>query len=121
MAFVAAARLKLRAVTARGLGGGGARGALRPGSPDVAWNPARSLLLAQHRDDQAETLLLRLLRGAGPDGLAAMAPVPAPRGRASCCGPLLDAFAQRRSCGRRGTVTGCDWVEDPGNAGDGPL
>ncbi len=35
--------------------------------------PARAIFLAHHADDQVETFLFNLLRGAGPAGLAAMA------------------------------------------------
>jgi len=39
------------------------------------------IVLAQHQDDQVETLLLQLLRGAGVKGLAAMPPVRKAEGR----------------------------------------
>jgi tRNA(Ile)-lysidine synthase len=47
------------------------------------------VLLAHHRRDQAETVLLQLLRGAGPAGLAAM-PAQAPRGGVVWARPWLD-------------------------------
>lgn len=39
---------------------------------EQALGEGERLVLAQHRDDQAETFLLKALRGSGPQGLAAM-------------------------------------------------
>jgi tRNA(Ile)-lysidine synthase len=65
-------------------------------------------------DDQAETVLLQLLRGAGPDGLAGMA---VHRGR--LLRPLLGARrADTRACC---AAIGLEWREDPTNAGEEPL
>jgi len=50
---------------------------------------AQVVLLAHHRRDQAETLLLQALRSAGPAGLAAM-PREAERGGLLWCRPWLD-------------------------------
>ena len=71
------------------------------------------LLLAHHRDDQAETVLLRLLRGAGPAGLAGM-PVRRRLGRGWLLRPLLDVDRRRleQAAGDWGVVAS----EDPSNA-----
>ena len=51
------------------------------------------LLLAHHRDDQAETILFRLIRGAGPRGLAGM-PETRALGAATLLRPLLAVTRQ---------------------------
>ena len=77
--------------------------------------PGDLLLTAHHADDQTETLLLRLMRGAGPRGLAAMARQ-RPLGQGSLYRPLLnftrtelEAYAQAR---------GLAWVDDESNTND---
>jgi tRNA(Ile)-lysidine synthase len=70
------------------------------------------LLLGHHREDQAETLLLRLGRGSGVDGLSAMAAVqPTPWGQ--LLRPLLDVSRDRLAATLK--ARGQDWVEDPSN------
>lgn len=71
------------------------------------------LVTAQHRDDQVETLLLQLFRGAGVSGLAAM-PKIAPFGESRLARPLLDtARAELETYARAHQL---HWVEDPTNA-----
>jgi tRNA(Ile)-lysidine synthase len=74
---------------------------------------AEMLCTAHHQRDQAETLLLQLMRGAGPAGLAAM-PALAPFGAGWLARPLLDTPAQalREYLERAGVA----WIEDPSNA-----
>ena len=71
------------------------------------------LLTAHHGDDQAETVLLALLRGSGPKGLAAM-PECAPFGRGAWrLRPLL-AYG-RRDLAAYARTQDLEWVEDPSN------
>lgn len=70
------------------------------------------LLLAHHQDDQAETLLLQLLRGAGPRGLASM-PHYRPLGAGWLGRPLLD-FSREALC-HYAQQAGLSWIDDPSN------
>ena len=79
---------------------------------DQALQAGEVLLTAQHRDDQAETLMFRLLRGAGVKGLAAM---PSQRvvGKGHLFRPLLDE--PRAMLEAYATEQGLSWIEDPSN------
>ena len=71
------------------------------------------LFTGQHRDDQAETLLFRLLRGAGVRGLAAM-PKCRPLAGGHLMRPLLDASrGELEAYARQHQLK---WIEDPSNA-----
>lgn len=72
------------------------------------------LWLAQHADDQAETVLLQLLRGAGLAGLAAMAPVREVAGGVTRVRPLLGLL--RAQLERYAHACDLRWIEDESNA-----
>lgn len=76
-----------------------------------------SLILAHHQDDQAETVLLRLLRGSGSDGLAAMR-----RQRKFDDGELLRPLLglARSQLLAYANSHGLAWRDDPSNNDDGP-
>ncbi len=75
--------------------------------------PEELLLMAQHQDDQAETLLYRLLRGSGVTGLQA---IPRQRvlGQAHLLRPLLGI--SRQELEDYAQQYQLSWVEDPSNA-----
>lgn len=75
--------------------------------------PGDNLLTAQHLDDQAETLLLQLFRGAGLPGLAGMA---------DCMqfhtGHILRPLLRtsRKAIRVYAEIHQLDWIEDPSNS-----
>ena len=83
-------------------------GALRPGEV---------LLTAHHEDDQLETVLLMLLRGAGVAGLAAM-PELAPFAHGLLARPLLTRSHTELLAFVR--AAGLAYLEDPSNLDEGP-
>ncbi len=70
------------------------------------------IAIAHHADDQAETVLLQLLRGAGPRGLSAM---PAfRRGPPALLRPLLSLT--RATLAAYAKTRGLGWIEDESNS-----
>ena len=94
----------------------GLEGAARRSRHEVfARVDADFVVLAQHSDDQAETLLLRLLRGAGLRGLAAMSTLRSISGtRTRLLRPLL--AVSRAEIETHARLHGLEWVEDESNA-----
>ncbi|WCM95035.1 tRNA lysidine(34) synthetase TilS [Acidovorax sp. NCPPB 2350] len=80
---------------------------------NTAQSAIQSIAIAQHADDQAETILLALSRGAGVAGLAAM-PASWRRGGIDWHRPLLRVAGAdvRAWLAARGEA----WIEDPTNA-----
>lgn len=72
---------------------------------------ATILLTAHHLDDQAETVLLQLMRGAGLDGLSAM-PMTLTRD-ATLMRPWLDV--PRSDIEQYAQAQALEWVDDPSN------
>jgi tRNA(Ile)-lysidine synthase len=78
----------------------------------AALSPGEVLLTAQHADDQLETMLLALLRGAGPKGLSGM-PEQMLIGGVRQLRPLLGFDRATIAAYARGHDL--EWVEDPTN------
>lgn len=84
----------------------------------------RQILLAHHLDDQAETVLMRLARGSGVDGLSGMRQVeqriwlrlahPVEERAIELVRPLLGVPRRRLEATLK--AAGAEWLEDPSNA-----
>jgi tRNA(Ile)-lysidine synthase len=78
--------------------------------------PCDFVALAHHADDQAETLLLQLLRGAGVRGASAMPMLALRAGSPALLRPLL--HCSRREILDYAAEHGLQWVEDESNTDD---
>ena len=103
-----------RVVDARGAGGSEAAAReLRYRVFEEQLQPGAMLFLGHHLDDQVETFFLRLMRGAGVQGLAAI-PAGRPLGEGVLCRPLLNIT--RSQLEHYAGEHGLNCVEDPSNS-----
>jgi tRNA(Ile)-lysidine synthase len=101
-------RVKVDKTTGKGL-----EAAARSARWDVfSQYPSSVLALAHHQDDQAETVLFRLLRGTGVQGLAGMATLQTRQGQ-KIWRPLLDSSKQKLAA--YAAAQSLSWIEDESN------
>ncbi|MBI3776520.1 MAG: tRNA lysidine(34) synthetase TilS [Gammaproteobacteria bacterium] len=107
---------EVRAVDARALVGTSPEDAARVARYTVftgLLQPGDVLFTAHHQDDQAETLLLQLLRGAGPRGLAGMAEL-SRFAHGWLARPLLEC--SRAALREYALAQQLHWIDDPSNS-----
>ncbi|MEO8803459.1 MAG: tRNA lysidine(34) synthetase TilS, partial [Rudaea sp.] len=108
--------LDVVAVSLAANGGTGLEAAARDarlGAFANALQPQEILALAHHADDQAETVLLKLLRGAGPEGLGGMREI-REFGNHYLWRPLLNL--PRAKLAEYAQAHALGWLDDPSNA-----
>lgn len=83
---------------------------------ESALDAGETLLTAQHQDDQFETVLLQMMRGAGPAGLAAM-PLEKPFAQGVLLRPMLNTNKEQLRQYAQALVDegGMGWCEDHSN------
>lgn len=95
-----------------GIGLEGAARRARHAALQEALQTGEILVFGHHRDDQAETVLLKLMRAAGPQGLGGMRSLRV-FGPGFAWRPLLDL--PRAALHRYALRHGLAWIEDPSN------
>ena len=101
----------------------GKRGGLEAAARDARYAALRAglgtgefLLTAHHSEDQLETVLLRLMRGGGPAGVAGIRPF-VPFAPGYLARPMLQATGRQIADYAR--QHGLHWIEDPSNRDEG--
>lgn len=110
---VACTVLRVAVDAGAGLGVEGAAREARYAALAAALQPGEQLLTAHHRDDQVETVLLKLLRGAGPEGLGGMR-ARRPLGAGTLWRPLLEVPRSVLQAYVQQHALAC--LDDPANA-----
>jgi len=107
--------LRVKVAPSRGASLEAAARDARYGALAAALEPGEVLVTAHHEDDQLETVILQLMRGAGVAGLAAM-PEIASFARGQLARPLLSrSRAELEEWARAHALT---WVDDDSNANE---